>query len=73
MAARLDELSYAWIVPGYVVLGVGLALVMTPASTDAMNVADPELRGQASGVMQTMRQVGGTIGIAVMGTIVANV
>jgi EmrB/QacA subfamily drug resistance transporter len=72
-ALVLDKLSYAWIVPGYVVMGIGLALVMTPASTDAMNVADPALRGQASGVIQTMRQVGGTIGIAVMGTIVANV
>jgi EmrB/QacA subfamily drug resistance transporter len=73
MAVVLDQLSYAWVVPGYVVLGVGLALVMTPASTDTMNAADPALRGQASGGMQTMRQVGGTVGIAVMGTIVANV
>lgn len=72
-AAVLDRLEYAWIVPGYVALGIGLGLVMTPASTDALNVAAVELRGQASGVMQTMRQVGGTIGIAVMGTIVANV
>lgn len=72
-AAMLDQLSYAWIVPGYVVMGIGLALIMTAASTDAMNAADPQLRGQASGVVQTMRQVGGTIGIAVMGTIVANV
>src|SRR5690606_15100711 len=39
-AAVLDQLSYAWIVPGYVLMGIGLALVMTPASTDAMNVAD---------------------------------
>jgi MFS family permease len=72
-AAVLHELSYGWIVPGYVLMGVGLALVMTPASTDAMNVADPALRGQASGVIQTMRQVGGTIGIAVLGTIISNV
>ncbi len=72
-AAMLDKLSYAWVVPGYLLMGIGLALIMTPASTDAMSVADPALRGQASGVMQTMRQVGGTIGIAVMGTIVANV
>jgi len=31
------------------------------------------LRGQASGVIQTMRQVGATVGLALMGTIVANV
>jgi EmrB/QacA subfamily drug resistance transporter len=72
-AAMLHRLSYAWIVPGYVAMGVGLALIMTPASTDAMNVADPALRGQASGVVQTMRQVGGTVGIAVLGTLIAHV
>jgi predicted MFS family arabinose efflux permease len=31
------------------------------------------LRGQASGVIQTVRQVGATLGIALMGTVVANV
>jgi EmrB/QacA subfamily drug resistance transporter len=72
-AAVLDHRAYGWIVPGYVLMGVGLGLMMTPANTDAMNTAPPRLRGQASGVIQTMRQVGATIGIAVMGTIVANV
>ena len=72
-AIWLHELSYAWIIPGYLLMGVGLAFVMTPANTDAMNAAPPALRGQASGVIQTMRQVGGTIGIAVMGTVIANV
>ena len=71
-AAMLEKLSYAWVVPGYVALGIGLGLVMTPASTDAMNVAAVRLRAQASGVTQTVRQVGGTIGMAVMGTIVAH-
>jgi DHA2 family multidrug resistance protein-like MFS transporter len=46
---------------------------MTPASTDAMNTAPVQFRGEASGVMQTVRQVAGTIGLAVMGTIVASV
>ena len=54
-------------------MGVGLALMITPTTTDALNAADPALRGQASGVVQTMRQVGGTVGIAILGTIVANV
>ena len=71
--AVLDQLSYAWLVPGYVVMGVGIGLVMGPANTDAMNSASPSLRGQASGVVQTVRQVGGTIGLAIMGTIVVNV
>lgn len=72
-AVVLDQLDYAWLVPGYVLMGVGLALMITPTTTDALNAADPALRGQASGVVQTMRQVGGTVGIAILGTIVANV
>jgi EmrB/QacA subfamily drug resistance transporter len=69
----MSELSYAWIAPGYVLMGIGLALVMSPSNTDAMNAAPTLLRGQASGVIQTMRQVGATVGLALMGTIVANV
>jgi hypothetical protein len=70
MAILLDKLEYAWLVPGYVVAGLGLALVMTPASTDAMNAAPAAVRGQASGLIQTLRQVGGTVGLAIMGTAV---
>ena len=53
--------------------GIGLALVMTPASTDAMNTAPAALRSQASGVMNTLKQVGGALGLAVMGTAVVTV
>ena len=72
-AAVLSKQSYPWLVPGYVVMGIGIGLVMGPANTDGMNAAARELRGQASGVIQTVRQIGGTIGLAIMGTIVANV
>jgi MFS family permease len=70
-AAVLDKVSYGWLVPGYLAIGIGLSIVMTPASTDCMNTALPALRGEASGVMQTVRQVGGTVGLAIMGTIIA--
>jgi EmrB/QacA subfamily drug resistance transporter len=72
-ALWMRELSYAWMAPGYVLMGIGLGLAMSPANTDAMNAAPVLLRGQASGVIQTVRQVGATLGIALMGTIVANV
>jgi EmrB/QacA subfamily drug resistance transporter len=72
-AAVLSQESYPWLLPGYLAMGIGLGLIMTPSNTDAMNVAAPELRGQASGLVQTMRNVGGTIGIAVSGTVVAHV
>jgi EmrB/QacA subfamily drug resistance transporter len=71
--AVLDKLSYPWLVPGYIVTGIGVGLVMGPSNTDAMNATPRQLRGEASGVIQTVRQVGGTIGLAIMGTIVVNV
>jgi hypothetical protein len=37
-----------------------------------MNAAAPRQRSQASGLTQMMRQVGGTIGLAVLGTIIAD-
>jgi EmrB/QacA subfamily drug resistance transporter len=72
-ALVLHDFSYALLVPGYVLVGVGIGLVMSPTNTDAMSSAPPALRGQASGVIQTVRQVGGTVGLAIVGTIVANV
>jgi MFS family permease len=72
-AAKLGALDYAWLVPAFVCSGAGLAFVMTPASTDAMNAAAPSLRGQASGVIHALRQVGGTVGLAIMGSAAAAV
>lgn len=69
----LSKVSYPWLLPGYISLGLGIGMVMTPAFTDSMNSAAVELRGQASGVIQTVRQVGGTVGLAIMGTIVATI
>ena len=72
-AAVLDKVSYGWLVPGYLVMGVGIGMVMSPTNTDALNTAPPKDRGEASGVIQTLRQVGGSVGLAIMGTIVATV
>jgi MFS family permease len=58
-AATQHEFTYGLLVPGYIAAGVGIALVMSPSNTDAMNAAPAELRGEASGVVQTVRQVGG--------------
>ncbi len=72
-AALLSELEYWLLVPGYVLIGAGIGLVMSPTNTDAMSSAPLKLRGQASGTIQTVRQVGGTMGIALLGTLVANI
>jgi EmrB/QacA subfamily drug resistance transporter len=70
-AGLLGTFRYAWLLPGLVLTGIGIALIMTPASTDALNTVPPAWRGQAQGVIQTLRHVGGTVGLAIMGTVVA--
>ena len=51
-------------------LGLGIGLVMVSTNTDALNRAPSEYRGQASGVVQTIRQMGATIGLASIGGLV---
>ena len=72
-AVFLHDFAYWKLVPGYVILGVGVGLVMGPTNTDALNSATSDLRGQASGAFQAVRQIGGTVGLAILGTIVATV
>lgn len=66
----LPGLDYSRQVPGMIAVGLGLGLTLSPTNTDALGrVPEPE-RSQASGVVQTVRQLGGTLGIAVIGSVV---
>ncbi|MGD9525712.1 MFS transporter [Pseudonocardia sp.] len=69
-AAALPFLGYALQVPGMLLTGFGIGLVMSPANTDALGRVSRRERSQASGLVQTVRQVGGTLGVAVIGAVV---
>jgi len=64
--------SFWHMLPGFVLGGVGMSFVMTPMSAAAMGAAPIDKAGVASGVLNTFRQVGVALGIAVMGAILAN-
>jgi EmrB/QacA subfamily drug resistance transporter len=71
--SRLGLDSTFWdFFPGLVVGGFGMALVMTPMTAAALGSVPVEKSGVGSGVLNTFRQVGGALGIAVMGAIVAS-
>jgi hypothetical protein len=53
-----------------VLVGLGLGLTLSPTNTDALGRVSEADRSQASGVVQTVRQLGGTLGLAVIGSIV---
>jgi MFS family permease len=61
--------TYGDIWPSFVLMGVGMALVMSPMSTAAMNAVDAAKAGVASGLLSMNRMIGGTLGVAVIGAV----
>jgi MFS family permease len=61
--------GYGTLLPAFVLLGVGIALTMSPMSTAAMNAVDVTKAGVASGVLSMGRMVGGSLGVAVTGAL----
>ena len=61
--------SYNAIWPFYVIMGAGLALTMPTTSATAMAAVDPRKAGVASGVINSARQVGAAVGLAVLGAV----
>jgi MFS family permease len=57
------------LLPQLVLGGVGMALVMSPMTSAAMGSVPTDKAGVGSGVLNSFRQVGGSLGIALMGAI----
>jgi EmrB/QacA subfamily drug resistance transporter len=69
----LDESSTFWaILPGLLVGGLGMGITMAPTTAAAMSSVPVDKAGVGSAVINAMRQVGGSLGIAVMGTLIAS-
>ncbi|MDX6689737.1 MAG: hypothetical protein QOG15_1194, partial [Solirubrobacteraceae bacterium] len=62
--------GYGFLLPGFVLMGIGIALVMSPMSAAAMNAVDQTKAGVASGILSMSRMVGGTLGVAVLGAFI---
>src|SRR5213080_3603104 len=60
------------LLPAFILGGLGMSFVMTPMSAAAMGAAPVDKAGVASGVLNTFRQVGVALGIAIMGAIVTD-
>ena len=54
----------------YIVLaGLGVGLVLSPANTDALNRVPKSRYGEATGITQTVRNFGSSLGLAVLGSV----
>lgn len=67
------DASYASVVvPQMLLLGVGLGLVSTPATESILQVLPPARAGVGSAVNDATRELGGTLGVAVVGSVFAS-
>jgi EmrB/QacA subfamily drug resistance transporter len=61
--------GYLDLLPGFMLLGIGIAMTMSPMTSAAMNAVPVQKAGIASGVLSMFRMVGGSLGVAVTGAI----
>jgi EmrB/QacA subfamily drug resistance transporter len=70
---RVTVHSNFWtLLPPMLVGGFGMAMTMSPMTSAAMGAVPVDKAGVGSGVLNSFRQVGGSLGIAVMGAIVGS-
>jgi EmrB/QacA subfamily drug resistance transporter len=71
--SRLGVHEGFWsLVPGMLLGGLGMPSVMAPASAAALSGVSVDKAGVGSAVLNSSRQLGGSLGIAVMGAIMAH-
>ena len=73
LSGRVQSSPYSAIWPWLVVFGVGAALSMPVLAATIVSSADEAKSGVASGVLNTSRQLGTALGVAVLGSIAATI
>jgi EmrB/QacA subfamily drug resistance transporter len=68
----VDSAYLTDILPGLLVMGLGLGLVFAPAMSTATLGVDPGDAGVASALVNTGQQIGGSIGTALLSTLAAS-
>lgn len=72
---RLTQYSDYWghVLPGLILLGLGLGLIFAPAIASATAAIEKRDVGAASAMVNTIQQIGGSIGTALLNTIAVTV
>ena len=69
-AGGVGQGSDPWsVVPGLVVAGVGLSLLIIPLVNVVLAAVPHEIAGGAGGIFSTAQQLGGALGVALVGTV----
>lgn len=64
---------WATIVPQMVLIGLGMGLTAAPATESIMRVLPPARAGVGSAVNDATRQLGGTLGVAIIGSVFSSI
>ncbi len=72
LAATVGQTSYALLAGPLALLGFGMAFVMPAATTAVVESAPSSQAGIAAGVINSARQIGSVIGIALLGSVAAS-
>jgi EmrB/QacA subfamily drug resistance transporter len=65
------EVAYGALVVPFVMAGAGMALVFAPAANAVLSSVRTSEAGQASGATNTIREIGGVLGVSVLSTVFA--
>lgn len=68
-ALAATAVPYVSLLPAYLLAGAGMGLALAPVMDAAMSAIAGPQQGQASSVLNTVRQLGGAFGIALLGAI----
>ncbi|HEX6075860.1 MAG TPA: MFS transporter [Micromonosporaceae bacterium] len=63
------DIGYSSLVPPMVIAGIGMGLVFTPTTAVVLGSVRESEHGKASGANNTVREVGGALGVAVLTTV----
>jgi EmrB/QacA subfamily drug resistance transporter len=69
----VDTSYWSTIVPQMVLMGLGMGLISTPATESIMLVLPPARAGVGSAVNDATRELGATLGVAVIGSVFSSV
>ena len=68
-AFATPTVEYLLLVPGFVTAGVGMSLFFAPTANLVLSAVRPEEEGRASGANNTIREIGGVLGVAVLASV----
>jgi DHA2 family methylenomycin A resistance protein-like MFS transporter len=70
LGLSLSHAGYGEILLGLGLLGVGMGCIMPAMTAGVLTSSPAKMSGLASGILNSARQVGGAVGVALMGTLV---